>query len=646
MRALLATLLFLPAVASAAPHVSASSSPAATQSVTLAFPADDTSDSVAIAVSGLCSVVWQRAGSDAASLYAVTSRDAAANTGTLIGSYAASTTSPTQFRPGTLWVKAVATTADAGGSVMIITCGRGPTAGGTSSLSSGGSPPIAEAGNPWISCENLPDPAFTPVAVTTADDLHQVVIDECETGCILELAPGTYDDTNVTIGPGSDTNVKVGSWDGDDISGEILIRAANPLDKPILRAEIGNPAAIFYLVDLQERFRLEDLVLDGRKSEQTDAVVDECDDVDVPGTCDSDDQNFSDAGGFNTRMVAEGSTVSCILRVDVQDTVADAFFVRNATATTIEDSTATRIGCTPSTCPGITVPDDYSTNSVTVVGRGMNLVDGVFVAAVGGTVNDVTKQGVQCFGSDQCYLADNNISNVGNAGVTMLGSSGFVWRNTITGAGLNYPPNTTGTSTGNGVSFTDDTAYTGDLNVEIVGNSVSNTHGSGYLLGLRKVPAAESSTVTLTDNTATGTCVTSTNAGDAAFRLGEGDDKFQSIVATENVVDGSDCPYGILAQTTLDYTADDNEVYGVGVSVRYDDVEALDDDGLIVSGTISIDAASVGTLTNCATPSGGEVTITGALEGGVVRTNCGPAHVGGGGSSNWGELVWDADDWG
>lgn len=116
-----AVLVAWPVIASAAPTVSPPASRYAS-SYTVVFVAGDTSDSQAIPVSGFCSVRYQQSSGDDASLYAVTTADTAASSGTLIGAFTASTTTATTFTAGTRWVKAVATDATAGGSVMTIDC--------------------------------------------------------------------------------------------------------------------------------------------------------------------------------------------------------------------------------------------------------------------------------------------------------------------------------------------------------------------------------------------------------------------------------------------------------------------------------------------------------------------------------------------
>ncbi len=112
--------------------------PPSTSGGTVRFLIGDTSESQAIGVSGFCTVRYEQASGDDASLYAITTSGASATSGTLLKAFSAST-SPSNpaytFTASTQWVKAVATDATAGGSVMVIECN--PTFG--SSGGGGGS---------------------------------------------------------------------------------------------------------------------------------------------------------------------------------------------------------------------------------------------------------------------------------------------------------------------------------------------------------------------------------------------------------------------------------------------------------------------------------------------------------------------------
>ena len=118
----IALALILPVSAGAVPGMRHTRLPDAAFEYRLNFPKSDTDDSPAVSVRGMCSVTFVVAGSDAVSLYLIPSDSTAATSGTLIKSFTASTTAATTFQSGAMWVKAVATTADEGGSIMRIHC--------------------------------------------------------------------------------------------------------------------------------------------------------------------------------------------------------------------------------------------------------------------------------------------------------------------------------------------------------------------------------------------------------------------------------------------------------------------------------------------------------------------------------------------
>lgn len=591
------------------------------------FRTGDLDDSDAIPVNGVCTASFRQAGSDTVSLYAVSTQATPATSGTLLNTFSASTTSPFVFRPGTLLVKTKPTIATAGGSELRIDCARSTTRGGTpvnTPVIPPVEPPVEPPAAPWTVCSTLPTPSVTPISVTNAQDLHEVVVANCATGCVLDLAGGIYTDTNVTIGPLSDPVIKADSL--TSVSGEIVIRAANPADKPLLISETGNPAAVFYLVNVTTMFRLENLILWGARYDQTDAVVTECiDTTPADGICDTPTTNQSQTWsmGFATKMTTAGDTRSCLLNVEVEATVGDGIFIRDAVASTVENPIVRLSGCGAGTCPNLTTPKDQAVNSILTNGRGVNFVDSDLVAVIGGDIRWANKMGAQCYGSTRCYIVDNTISDIGVSGITMLGSSGEVRDNTLSAIGNHVQPNTRADSFGHAISFVDDTAYTGDLDVLIDGNAISSTTGDGIILGLRKVPAAESSIVTVSNNTITGTCTNTTKTPQAAMLLGDNSDKFEAVIATDNVIGTSSCTSAILAQNLISYTASANTVVNSTSSdaMTYDTVEALSDDGLSVNKDINIDAASVGTLTNCTL--NGTASVNDSSGGNVVRTGCG-----------------------
>jgi hypothetical protein len=205
-----AALVAWPAMA--APSVSGPSSPKSAFSVNIVFPIGDTTQSQAIPVSGFCSVRYQQSGGDDASLYAVTTATTAAASGTLIKSFTSSTTAATTFTAGTRWVKAIATDATAGGSVMTIDCAPltgGGGRGGDPDLDNDGEYDWAVLwdadgdGSVWQTCtaKDTPDPACKAagerVYVDLADDLNCALWD-CGYGS-MELTGTIYLEEGVYV---------------------------------------------------------------------------------------------------------------------------------------------------------------------------------------------------------------------------------------------------------------------------------------------------------------------------------------------------------------------------------------------------------------------------------------------------------------
>lgn len=124
-------LVLASVVASAKPSSYGYSIKDPSSSYTLRFAAGDTSDSDPIAVNGTCTARYSQAGGDDVSLYEVVGVSDAASSGSLVASFTASTTEATSFRPGTLYVKAKATDATTGGSVLVISCSASQVSSGS-----------------------------------------------------------------------------------------------------------------------------------------------------------------------------------------------------------------------------------------------------------------------------------------------------------------------------------------------------------------------------------------------------------------------------------------------------------------------------------------------------------------------------------
>lgn len=151
---------------------------------TLKFKISDATDSDPIGVNGTCSVRYVQVSGDDASLYAITNPTDAASSGTLIGAFTASTTEPTTFRAGTLYVKAKATDSTAGGSTMTIHCSNAEVAGGGIEATQ---PSPSVATNSEAFWASITDPATANFGFNT----HFGDPDEFSPGSDAETYPGS-----------------------------------------------------------------------------------------------------------------------------------------------------------------------------------------------------------------------------------------------------------------------------------------------------------------------------------------------------------------------------------------------------------------------------------------------------------------------
>lgn len=466
-----------------------------------------------------------------------------------------------------------------------------------------------------VRCSDIADPAVTPVSVTTADDLQVKIGEACGSGPgIVELAAGTYTDRNIQLGSG-----------GQAIGGRCIIRAANPAAKPLIRAEIGVGRAIFQAVSVAHHLVFESLALDGRRSEQTSSAVnDPCEDNDEnagagDGICDAADvQNDTDAHGIYSRDTTGTTPGSiCVYDVDIINTVGDAITVRDQFDSAVESSTATGIGCDPTNCPLLGVPENYQTQTMTTVSRGVNWVQSERVMAVDNTFSDVTKQGVQCFDSYECYVLANDASDIGLAGITMLGSDGVVMGNDVSEVGFGWAPNTTTDNTGIGISVIDGIAGY-NFDVEIKGNVVTHTWRDGIQLGLSTTNTATPAG-SVVGNTVTTPCDGSTATTDAGITMGDNTDSYASLEQRGNTIVGSACASALRVSKPTAYTGSTTTISGTlsGKGIIYDDAP-MTESTIVTDEDIEIDAGSSGTLTGCTLNSG--AVVTDASAGAVVRS--------------------------
>jgi hypothetical protein len=503
--------------------------------------------------------------------------------------------------------------------------GRFPRAGPSA-------PPVDVVEDPWVDCSKLPDPAFTPVDVTSASDLHTVAMANCGSGCILELAPGTYTDTNVIFG---ETAIK-----GDSVapSGEVVIRGADRNNPPVLRAELGVNAAIIHARNITPRIRLEDVILDGRRSEQTTGARTACTDT-TPnnGICDTGSQTSTFAGGFNTRNTGAGTTRSCLLRVQVRDTVTTGIQLSQPFVSTVQDSSVTRAGCTVALCTPLAVPLDATTNSITKTAQGVQLVGGSDSAVVNTTISDVTKIGIECFtNSRRCQFHDNTVTGAGIAGIVFNEGDGTASGNTIDDTGFTYAQNTTSDNVGQGIQVTNGNTYAASkFTTRIEGNTIEDAWGSGIQIGLAGTTYNDMR-VDLTRNIVRGACNGTTRADSAGIELGDSTYDIAQITASYNSNTGDSCVDGMRVRNVRTHRNDFN---GTQNGFEVDDVDEFQGRDLDVVGNIDIDADSKGFIQRC--------TVSGVVLGsdGVQRPSCGetPADVM---ETDWDALVWDTDEWG
>lgn len=491
--------------------------------------------------------------------------------------------------------------------------------------------------DPWIDCAELADPAFTPVAVTSSSDLHTVAMNNCGSGCILELAPGTYADTNVIFGDTALTTTysKTASVTP---SAEVLIRAADPSNPPLLRAKVGVNAAVIHAKDVTARIRVEDVILDGRRSEQTAAAVTACTDTTpADGVCDGSSQTSTFATGFNTRNTGSGTTRSCLLRVQVRNTVSTGIQLSQAYLSTVQDSTVSGAGCTPALCPALSVPLDATTNALLKTAQGVQLLGGSDSAVVDSRISDVTKIGLECFtNTRRCHLRRNTIERAGIAGIVFNEADGDAMANTIRETGQWFSHNSTGNNVGQGIQWTNGNTYAASrFETTISGNTVSNSFGSGIQVGLAGTTYNDARLI-VSNNTVSGSCNGSTRADSAGIELGDSTYDIAKITAENNSDTGGACIDGIRARNLRTHRSFRN---GTDSGLEIDDVDDLKAISLDVTGNIDVDADTKGVIDTC--------TLGGMAIGAdsIRRRGCGetpPETI----STDWDTMVWDVDEWG
>lgn len=487
---------------------------------------------------------------------------------------------------------------------------------------------------PFVRCSDLPDPTASTTALTTAtsaSDLHADIMAVCGSGCIVTLAPGTYDG-NIVFG---DNVLKSGSIEP---SAEVLIRGTDPNNPPVIRATVDFPAAIIHVKNTEARIRVEDVILDGRRSEQTVAGVttvctDTTPDDDI---CDTGSNSDTFLEGFWSFHTAGGTGTSCLLRVQTRETVGAGVEIRDGSASTIEDSSASGAGCTTALCPLMSLPANNQTNAILKAAIGFLISNSDDSAVIDSTVSSVTKNGIECFDeSRRCHIRGNTVMDAGIAGIVLNESDGTVVGNTITGSGLWYSPNLASDNTGQGIQFASGDAPT-NLVATITGNTVSNVYGTGILIGLATATGYNQSRIDVSENSVSGACNGITASDSAGIILGDSTYDIAKITSADNSVSDSECVDGIRVRNVRTHR---NWRNGTSGGLEVDDVDEFDGISLSITGNLDIDSDTVGRIRTCS--------LTGTVVGSanVQRQDCGEVSPPSG-SSLWDTMVWGTDVWG
>lgn len=584
----------------AAPHVLTQKTSYGVEHV-LTFRASDLADSPAMSVSGTCSVRVVISGSSAVSLYANVLVTDAASSGTLLGAFSASTTTATTFKPGTLWVKAVATNAATAGSVMSIVCTNTQQAEATSDA--------------VFACSSLPPINATPVSVSPGGNIQTAIGTACGSGAgRVALQPGTYTDQNIQVGTG-----------GQAIAGECEIFAADPSNKPVLRATVGVARGVIQAINVDPRLRLTNLKIDGRRSSQTDASMSLiCTDTTPDdGICDSGSISEGGASGVVSRWTVTGDATTCLYGVEVYDTAADGIALRNQVGTGVENVRVDRAGCTSATCPALsTVPNDFSTNSVLVLGRGISITHSVSSSVVASRTEDVTKGGLSFLNAGSVYAGWNTALGSLLFGIGDVNSNVQFVDNLIVDTGNDLAHNSNTVNSGQGIYFASDTD---DYSSLVARNTVVDSWGSGIKAELSA--AAPPPTLVVENNRIENACLGSVNASEAALFLGDNTEDFEAITSRSNTIVGNRCASAVRIWNQPNYvgtgTTISGTVSGDGFTVEDSAVNQI---GVVTDADIVLDAGSTGSMSHCSfnggastsDSSGGGVNLTNGCDGAAV----------------------------
>ncbi len=221
--------------------------------MTYTFPITETGvDSLAFEVNGLCSVVYESAGSDDASLYAVETGETATGSGTLIVAYIDSSTAPTVFQPGTRWVRAVAVSATTGGSIMRITCSNTQLASTGEACGTSGLVPYVGTGGRY-KCEQDLSYAEDDNELNVGSVLVDAVADKNVIAMEANSGYTGADPTSTQVllyGLTSDTELYVENLDGIGVPSRVVTASPDYYDV-VLEWGVNFSAIIDEYVDLE-----------------------------------------------------------------------------------------------------------------------------------------------------------------------------------------------------------------------------------------------------------------------------------------------------------------------------------------------------------------------------------------------------------
>ena len=132
----LTLLLLMASSANTKPEAQTNTTMGSFQTV-VTWVAGDGEDSDLIPVGGKCSLSFTVGGSDVVGVYQVPTAATAAQSGTLVETFSATTQTPTVVFPAQLGLKAVATTPTAGGSILTVRCSNVQVGDGNLDLGTG-----------------------------------------------------------------------------------------------------------------------------------------------------------------------------------------------------------------------------------------------------------------------------------------------------------------------------------------------------------------------------------------------------------------------------------------------------------------------------------------------------------------------------